>query len=108
MCFCCRGSQCDRPPPVILVRYASSFCGCVLQQMRPYVARLCRGTCALRMKKHVLVPLMFLMPWNRRPNLLVKLVVHIFLVLSDLMRCLYSRTLPVVSSMTALMKCSVE
>ena len=96
------------PPTVILVRYTSSFCGRMLQQMRPYVARLCRGTCAFWMKNHVSVPLMFLMTWRRRPNSLAKLVVQIFLVFSDLMRCRYSRKLPVVSWMTASMKCLVE
>ena len=74
------GKSMQSPPTVILVWYTSSFCGRMLQQMRPYVARLCRGTCALWMKKHVSVPFMFLIPWNRGPNLLAKLVVQIFLV----------------------------
>ena len=96
------------PSTVILVRYVSSFCGRTLQQMWPYVAHLCLSTCALWMKKHVSVPLMCLIPWKRHPNWFVKLVFQIFFVFSDLMRWQYLRTLPVVSVMTAPLKCLVE
>ena len=46
------------------------------------------------------------MPWNSRPNSFAKLFTHIFLYFSDFMRCRYSSTSPVSSSMTAPMKCS--
>jgi hypothetical protein len=67
---------------------------------------LCFGTCDFRMKKHVSVPGMLRMPWNSLPNSFAKLRTHILLYFSDLMRCRYSSTLPVSSSMTAPMKCS--
>jgi len=58
------------------------------------------------MKKHVSVPGMSRLPWNSLPNLFAKLCTHMFLYLSDLMRCRYSYIAPVSSSMTAPMKCS--
>ena len=58
------------------------------------------------MKKHVSVPGMSRTPWNSLPNTFAKMCIHLLLYLSDLMRCRYSNTAPVSSSMTAPMKCS--
>ena len=57
------------------------------------------------MKKHVSVPGTSRMPWKSLPNSFAKLRSHILLYFSDFMRCRYSSTSPVSSSMTAPMKC---
>ena len=50
----------------------------------------------------VLVPLTSRMPWARRPNSFANVVAHTSLYLSFLIKCQYSKGVPIVSSMIAL------
>ena len=90
------------PPTVMRVRWVSALIGRMLQTILGYVTFLVfKGTSSFGMKYIVLVPsILLLTPWAKRPNLLVRDLIHIFLS-GPLMRWRNSCNNPVTGFRTA-------
>ena len=82
------------PTTVSHTLWVSFFWGLMSHTMRLYATFLSWGTLCLWMKKHVYVPPMSLILWNRNRISLAIALVHLGLS-GPFIRCLYSWDLPV-------------